>query len=171
MIDAIEIVRAASQNIVNERMLEAAGPALVRAPSTASEKIIIQIPILAFAEEEKKAEEEEIKINTGEPEAAFAFCSKTLECGHACKGVQNEKKCLPCLNADCAQAAGYFEGVNEDELCTICYTCELGAEACTRLTCGHVFHTNCIVQLLQHKWTTLRITFGFMACPDCKQEM
>ena len=61
--------------------------------------------------------------------------------------------------------------MNEDELCTICYTEELGAAACTRLSCGHVFHTDCLVELLKHKWPTLRISFGFMACPSCNQEI
>lgn len=78
---------------------------------------------------------------------------------------------MPCLNAACAEKSGHFHGVNEDELCTICYTSELGSEACSKLSCGHVFHTNCVVQLLQHKWPTLRITFGFMACPSCNQEI
>ena len=106
-----------------------------------------------------------------EEEQTLAFCDKTHECGHACKGVSRERHCLPCLNAGCAEAAGHFEGVNEDELCTICFTQELGAEPCSKLSCGHVFHTNCIVQLLKHKWATLRITFAFMTCPSCKQEI
>ena len=105
-----------------------------------------------------------------EPEVAF--CEKTHKaCGHACKGVSQERKCLPCLNADCAEKAGLFDGVNEDALCTICYTSELGAEACSRLSCGHVFHTGCLMQLLRHKWSTLRITFAFMSCPSCKQDI
>ena len=78
---------------------------------------------------------------------------------------------MPCLHANCSEASGHFNGVNEDELCTICYTTELGSEACTRLSCGHVFHTNCLIQLLQHRWPTLRMTFGFMACPSCNQEI
>ena len=76
----------------------------------------------------------------------IAFCEKTHEaCGHSCKGVSKERRCLPCLHSACAEKAGHFDGVNEDELCTICYTQELGAEACSRLSCGHVFHTNCII--------------------------
>ena len=56
-----------------------------------------------------------------------------------------------------------------DELCTICYTCELQEEPSVRLTCGHIFHANCVVELLKHKWSTLRITFAFMSCPSCKR--
>ena len=105
-------------------------------------------------------------------EPALAFCEKTHEsCGHACKGVTKEKRCLPCLKPACAEKSGHFEGVNEEELCTICYTCELGEEPCSQLSCGHVFHTNCLVQLLKHRWATLRISFAFMQCPSCKQEI
>ena len=56
----------------------------------------------------------------------------------------------------------------ENELCGICFTCELGEEACVRLGCGHVFHANCVRLLLGHKWTTLRISFGYLDCPACK---
>ena len=59
----------------------------------------------------------------------------------------------------------------ENELCGICFTCELGEEACVRLGCGHVFHANCVRLLLGHKWTTLRISFGYLDCPACKQEI
>ena len=107
-----------------------------------------------------------------EAETDQNFCGKRhKKCGHACKGVNQERKCMPCLHRDCAQAAGHFEGVTEDELCTICYTQELGDEPCTKLSCGHVFHTNCLVQLLKHRWSTLRITFAFMSCPSCKQDI
>jgi len=38
-----------------------------------------------------------------------------------------------------------------------------------QLGCGHIFHANCVLELLKHKWATLRISFAFMACPSCKQ--
>ena len=62
-------------------------------------------------------------------------------------------------------------GIDEDELCSICNLNELGADACSRLSCGHVFHTGCLVQLLKQRWPTKRITFGFMACPKCNEEI
>ena len=105
-------------------------------------------------------------------ESASIFCDKThTACGHPCRGVPNEDKCLPCLNKACAEKVGLYNGINEDELCGICYTTELGTEACSRLSCGHIFHTNCVVQLLKHRWSTLRISFAFMTCPSCKQEI
>ena len=96
-----------------------------------------------------------------------------LSCGHTCKGVENERRCLPCLDRDCIKESGAkLAGVSSgDELCAICFTSELNSEACSRLSCGHVFHTNCVVQLLKHKWSTLRINFSFMSCPSCKKEI
>ena len=64
-----------------------------------------------------------------------------------------------------------LEGSAEGELCGICFTCELGEEACVRLGCGHVFHANCVDMLIGHKYTTLRISFGYLDCPACKQEI
>ena len=60
---------------------------------------------------------------------------------------------------------------NGDDLCAICYTSELREEPCVKLGCGHTFHSNCVLQLLQHKWNTLKISFAFMACPSCKQDI
>ena len=58
-----------------------------------------------------------------------------------------------------------------EELCAICYTSELASETSVTLSCGHEFHLECVKQLLSHKWSTLRISFAFMQCPSCKQEI
>ena len=78
-----------------------------------------------------------------------------------------EGQCLPCLEPECL-AAEESKLPTSDELCTICYTSELREEPSVQLSCGHIFHANCVKQLLQHKWSTLRITFAFMSCPSCK---
>ena len=52
-----------------------------------------------------------------------------------------------------------------NELCGICYTSELREEPCVRLACKHVFHANCVAQLLKHRHATLKITFGYLDCP------
>ena len=62
-------------------------------------------------------------------------------------------------------------GAAETELGGICYTSELGEEPCVRMTCGHVFHANCTLMMLTHKWSTTKITFGYLDCPSCKQEI
>lgn len=66
-------------------------------------------------------------------------CDKTLACGHPCRGFFGEKKCLPCLNADCAEKARtlakankevnpniVLEGIDEDSFCTVCWISALG---------------------------------------------
>ena len=140
MIDAIDLMKASSAMFDNESepMFEAEVPAFKRQASYEC-KVSIQIPLLSMTlpvatEEDEKVEEvPQVMINTLVPEdPTFAFCEKTHNnCGHACKGVTKERKCLPCLNTACAEASGHFEGTNEDELCNICYTSELGSEACS----------------------------------------
>ena len=93
-------------------------------------------------------------------------CNKLLECGHKCYGIQSSDNCLPCLEADCLAHKGV--PVTKDELCAICYCSELSDEPCVALSCGHVFHANCVKQLLEHKWNGLKISFAFMSCPSCK---
>ena len=61
--------------------------------------------------------------------------------------------------------------MRENELCKICFTSDLGEEPCSQLSCGHIFHTNCLVNLLKNRWTTLKISFGFMKCPCCNQKI
>ena len=64
-----------------------------------------------------------------------------------------------------------LQSAAENELGGICFTSELGAEPCVRMRCGHVFHANCVRMMLNYRWTTLRITFGYLDCPSCKQEI
>ena len=71
------------------------------------------------------------------------FCRKQKECGHRCAGVTKESKCLPCLEPECL-AAEESKLPTSDELCTICYTSELKEEPSVQLSCGHIFHANCI---------------------------
>ena len=131
------------------------------------EEVKVAKPQANIQDDEK---EEEIIADKVLPE--IAFCDKKLLCGHECKGVKDERQCLPCLDKDCVKAAGSLSVISSgDELCSICFTSELNNEACSKLSCGHVFHTNCVLQLLQHKWSTLRINFSFMSCPSCKSEI
>ena len=82
---------------------------------------------------------------------------------------------MPCLEPECAKKAvaakELTEGTDKESFCTICWVSELGSEPCIKLGCGHVFHLNCIKSIITKRWTSLRINFGFMNCPSCKQEM
>ena len=88
--------------------------------------------------------------------------------------MKNEKSCLSCLAFEFSDVDSTRIGLSSptrEDLCAICYTSELGAEACVGLGCGHVFHANCVLQLLKHRWPTLQISFAFMKCPTCKQDI
>ena len=37
--------------------------------------------------------------------------------------------------------------------------------------CGHVFHADCVLKMLQTRWSTAKISFAFMQCPTCKAEI
>jgi hypothetical protein len=81
-------------------------------------------------------------------------CKKILECG----GVSGEEKCLKCL--DCNRL---------DDYCNICFIETLPQAPCVELTCGHIFHYECIKKKLEMKWSGTRVVFGFLNCPLCNQ--
>ena len=91
-------------------------------------------------------------------------CTRRLECGHRCAGVQGEEVCLPCLEEGCAG-----EGVSGHDLCVICYCESLSAAPCVRLLCGHTLHYHCLNKCLEKRWNGPRITFKFAKCPSCNE--
>jgi len=97
------------------------------------------------------------------------ICSKKLACGHYCCGIRNERECMPCFQGQCAR----LNRLNHsgDQYCNICFTEMLQEAPCIWLKCGHIFHDHCIRKKLESKWSGARITFGFMNCSHCKQEM
>ena len=98
-------------------------------------------------------------------DSLFKFCKKKLNCEHSCCGVHGAQKCLPCIEPGCSE---YGAAAKKDEVCSICFTTELGSDPCIMLLCGHIFHAACVGNLLKHKWSTLKISFAFMSCPSCK---
>ena len=59
-----------------------------------------------------------------------------------------------------------------EEPCCICYTDPLKGRGCLQLSsCGHVFHLDCILERLKHRWPTKRISFHYLCCPVCGVEM
>jgi len=89
------------------------------------------------------------------------------QCGHHCGGVRGEKKHLPCLHKDCTKP----DQDNASSDCIICYVEGIGYAPSIQLGCGHIFHHECIKQTVASKWTSSNITFGFMQCPVCKQQV
>ena len=95
-------------------------------------------------------------------------CGKLLPCQHPCCGIKGESPCLPCLDAECPSKLPHIDST---EFCGICYTESLGAAPCVQLGCHHVFHQACVEKKLAQKWPGSRITFNFLNCPLCKQQM
>lgn len=58
-----------------------------------------------------------------------------------------------------------------DDYCNICFVESLHAAPSIRLKCGHVFHIKCVKTNVEKKWPGARITFGFLNCPLCKEEI
>ena len=168
-IERINLARIASQNFAFQAK-QFDEPALVRQLSSGIQIKVPKLDIKAPEVEPLVMIRTDNDANAHGDDPIIPTCTKELSCGHQCFGVEDERKCLPCLDPACAPK--HFKGgINADELCHICYTSELGVEACSKLSCGHVFHTNCLVNLLRAKWPKLRITWDFMSCPECRQEI
>jgi len=62
--------------------------------------------------------------------AMQASCDKILPCGHACGGVANESKCLPCLDEECIAKMPEKKrpNCNKEDFCSICYCSAIGQE-------------------------------------------
>lgn len=60
---------------------------------------------------------------------------------------------------------------DEDAFCNVCWTEGLGAAPSVQLACGHVFHFVCIQRQLEGRWNSANISFGFMECPLCHEEI
>ena len=95
-------------------------------------------------------------------------CKKKLKCGHKCFGVNNEKKCPPCLDKECKQYGGQFEQ-DKGTYCPICYTEGLGSSPIIETSCGHYMHYQCIKKRLETKWLGPKITFNHCLCPSCNK--
>jgi E3 ubiquitin-protein ligase MYCBP2 len=68
-------------------------------------------------------------------ELYLSSCLKVLPCGCRCVGVGGEETCMPCVKCELE--------VNED-FCSICHVDTIEQLPCVRLTCGHVFHQQCV---------------------------
>ena len=53
----------------------------------------------------------------------------------------------------------------------ICYMGGLAQSPCVQLDCKHIFHEDCLIKVLDGKWSGPRINFEFLKCPNCKAEM
>ena len=106
-------------------------------------------------------------------------CNKTHPCGHNCKGFRGESQCLPCIDRGCIEEFNkgrppqtqMFVDYADTDVCNICWVSGLGDEPSMMLGCRHIFHVVCIEKRIMTKWAPPRITWDFLSCPSCKQEM
>merc|ERR1719148_266575 len=91
-------------------------------------------------------------------------------CEHNCIGLMGHE-CIPCLDPECCEADGKEADVTNEDYCNICWVDPLKAAPSVKLECGHYFHFMCLWQKIDRKWPAARITFGFLNCPLCKQEI
>ncbi|CAI2359826.1 unnamed protein product [Moneuplotes crassus] len=99
-------------------------------------------------------------------------CSKIHDCGHYCCGTKNEDRCLPCIDPECVQKS--LEptlGITGDDFCSICYMSGLSQAPSVQLGCKHIFHEECLIKVLEMKWSGPRINFEYIKCPTCKTEI
>ena len=94
-------------------------------------------------------------------------CDLVHKCGHNCIGLMGHD-CIDCMHPDCAPKNA---DINDEDFCNICWVDPLRAAPCVELQCGHYFHFMCLWQKIDRKWPAARITFGFLNCPLCKQEI
>merc|ERR1719204_180250 len=94
-------------------------------------------------------------------------CDLKHPCGHNCIGLMGHE-CIPCLDPECCPPSA---DVTDEDFCNICWVDPLRAAPCVELECGHFFHFMCLWQKIDRKWPAVRITFGFLNCPLCKQEI
>lgn len=99
-------------------------------------------------------------------------CDKIHKCGHLCNGFAGEKQCLPCLNTECVKKNPEPTlGQNEDSFCTICGVDRLSERPSVKFNCQHIFHLECVMEILNKKWTGPRVMFNFLNCTSCKRRI
>ena len=74
---------------------------------------------------------------------------------------------MNCLEPECRETP---DAPQKTDVCAICSD-ELHKQPALELDCGHLFHADCLRELLRHRWSTQRISFNFMRCPSCQQEI
>lgn len=55
-----------------------------------------------------------------------------------------------------------------NDFCSICYCSGIGDEPSVILGCTHVFHVNCLKDIIEKRWSGPRIWFKYLDCPECK---
>lgn len=131
--------------------------------------IFCEIPLLENFDKEGNLLQSPVCNSAECNEKLLKCCVKKHECGHFCKGYSNEAFCLPCFSGDCAEKnALQLMDQKGADYCNICFIEGLEAAPCIQVSCGHIFHFDCIKKRLELRWNKPRISFNFCLCPLCK---
>jgi hypothetical protein len=105
--------------------------------------------------------------------AEIACTNRHIRCGHFCGGILDEHPCLPCLNQSCIEQTRSECKITQvgSDYCNICWIEDLHSAPSIMLKCCHIFHFQCIQKRLHQKWPGPSVTFTFMDCPLCGQEV
>ena len=82
---------------------------------------------------------------------AKSACSRTLPCGHACGGILNEKRCLPCLHGCHTSLTPEVVMLKQDaeDMCMICFTEALSAAPAIQVITSEVLSAAPAIQVIQ----------------------
>ena len=105
-----------------------------------------------------------LNIPPAGPSEPIERCPEQLACGHQCAGCEGEDKCLPCLGPYCEESA-----LAEDS-CIVCRM-PLTDQPAVQLGCDHILHAECVRHMLRSRWSTERINFAFLRCPNCQADI
>ena len=119
---------------------------------------------------------------------SFASC-EVLSCGHQSLGLVGDKS-FPCIEDTCVNRRKHAVSPSStrsavvslssttastqvvvtscaDDWCVICYVAQLREAPCVALSCGHVFHAECLRERLTMGRPRARLSFNFLNCPTC----
>ena len=90
-------------------------------------------------------------------------CEKILQCGHRCGGIK-EDDIHRCTYQGC-------DGTAKNDRCLYCLENLLKGPCVYSAACEHSYHETCLKNCLGKKFSTKRMNFNYLKCPNCRKEI